>query len=204
MRSNIINISVLQASSMATNDESAVTRTLFITEMLEKILHFAPPRTVLTVQRVCRHFHAVITTSPILQWRFTFCPPAYQSSRIDLNPLLFAAASKGLHEPVKIFSPTYGNPEVRISFTINASIIQQSHFCRQQELGTPPGLSYSLVTPFSAGGTINHGAVLFSTFGEIIDCMEKIRVGRGLRKLEFRFTKGTRVWLDGKEIAMDQ
>lgn len=189
---------------MANNDESAVTRTLSITEMLEKILLFAPPRTVLTAQRVCKHFHAVIATSPILQSRLTFCPPAYQSSRIDLNPLLFAGTCSGLPEPVKVFSPTYGDPEARISFTINASIIQQSHFCRQQELGTPPGLSYSLVTPFSAGGTVNHGAVLFSTFGEIIDCMEKIRVGRGHRKLEFRFTKGTRVWLDGKELEIDQ
>ena len=61
-----------------------------------------------------------------------------------------------------------------------------------------------MITPFSAGGTVNHGRVLFRTFGEIIDCMEKIRVGRELRKLEFRFTWGTRVLLDGKDLEIDR
>lgn len=189
---------------MANTDEFAVTRTLFITEMLEKILTFAPPRTILTAQRVCRHFHAVIATSPALQSRLTFRAPANDSSRIDLNPLLFAGACKGLPEPVKAFSPTYGNPEVRISFTINASIIHQSQFCQQQELGIPTGLSYNLVTPFSAGGTVNHGSVLFRTFEEVINFMEKFKVGRGHRNLEFRFTEGTRVFLGGKELKVEQ
>lgn len=189
---------------MANNGESAVTRTLFITEMLEKILLCAPPRTILTAQRVCKHFHAVVATSPNLQSRLTFCAPTTDSSHIDLNPLLFASACKGLPEPVKASSSSYGNLDVRISFAFNASIIHQSHFCRQQQLGIPPGVSYNLVAPFSAGGTVDHGAVRFRTFEEIIDFMEKYRVGRGHRKLEFRFTQGTRVFLRGKELEGDE
>ncbi|KAL1597019.1 hypothetical protein SLS60_008601 [Paraconiothyrium brasiliense] len=75
---------------------AAPTFALTTPELLEFILAALPPRDLLLAQRVCKQWHSLISTSPILQYLLYFrsypttsCSPS--TSTYTLNPLLTSA-----------------------------------------------------------------------------------------------------------------
>ncbi|KAJ4346748.1 uncharacterized protein N0V89_010680 [Didymosphaeria variabile] len=86
--------------SITTMPNAAPPLALTTPELLEYILAFLPPRDLLLVQRVCKPWHDLITTSPTLQTLLYFrAPPPssspsltpFSSSEYTLNPLLKSA-----------------------------------------------------------------------------------------------------------------
>ncbi|KAF2492842.1 hypothetical protein BU16DRAFT_583909 [Lophium mytilinum] len=82
---------------MTTPTIPAATRVLTTAELLENILHHLPPASLLRAQGCCRLFHALISTSPLLQSDLFFRYTA-QSSKSNsttnsfaLNPILVSA-----------------------------------------------------------------------------------------------------------------
>jgi len=66
-----------------------IAHTLATFELLELVLSNLPPRDILLFQRVCRTWHALSSTSPILQTLLYFRAPSTATSEsYILNPLL--------------------------------------------------------------------------------------------------------------------
>ncbi|KAF2749804.1 hypothetical protein M011DRAFT_524452 [Sporormia fimetaria CBS 119925] len=68
---------------------SALTRVLSLPDLLEPILLCLPPRDLLLAQLISRHFHSLITNSPLIQPALFFRPaPSKPNTTPTTNPLL--------------------------------------------------------------------------------------------------------------------